>query len=132
MEVAGVLLGVVGVFAECVQGYQVLVSIRTFSGDVATLFWKLKTQQLRLDIWGRQIGLPEQEALGDASWAHVRDGAGAKLPSQLSPATLRFIEGILQRICEILQDAQALNNRYGLAVVHPKVWCQPCSWRQRD
>ena len=114
MEVAGVLLGVVGVFAECVRGYQVLVSVRTFSGDVATLFWRLKTQQLRLDIWGRQIGLPEQN-LDNASWTQIRDGASSKLQSQLSPATLRFIDGILQRVCEILHNAQTLNNRYGLA-----------------
>jgi hypothetical protein len=120
MEVAGVLLSVVGVFAECVRGYQVLVSVRTFSGDVATLFWRLKTQQLRLDIWGRHIGLPEQN-LDDASWTQLRLGASSKLQSQLSPAMLRFIEGILQRICEILQDAQALNNRYGLGVVPGKV-----------
>lgn len=115
MEVTGVLLSVVGVFAECVRGYQVLVSVRSFSGDVATLFWRLKTQQLRLDIWGRHVGLPEQD-LDSGSWNQMRPGARAQLQPQLSSAMLKFTEGVLQRICEILENAQALNNRYGLGV----------------
>jgi Prion-inhibition and propagation len=114
MEAAGLTFGVMNVFPACLQGYDVLVSMKNFSKESSTLYWKLRTQELRLLIWGQLFGLPT-ELLNSTSVEAF--GSSSLQPSFEHPvAVLRLVHGVLDNIKDILCDAQKLSLRYGLHI----------------
>jgi Prion-inhibition and propagation len=112
MDIISLLLGIGSVFPVCVQGYRILTSVKNFPNESLSLFWKLKTQDLRFTTWGQAYGFREED----------RDGGGAPFGPTVqnnnhSRRVFQLTHGVLLAMQETLSDVDRLMTQYSLEVL---------------
>ena len=116
MEAAGLLVGIISLVATCSQGYDAILAFGTFPKDSEVLYWQLKTQESRLEIWSILFGLKKLPI--EASGPNVlgeKPGSSALSSLNHSPNIVKTVHGILSSMQEILLDSKRLTDRYGLS-----------------
>jgi hypothetical protein len=106
MEVGGLVVGVVGVaalatlFHDCIESFD---CFRAADKDFEGLLVELDMEKARLLYWGNEVGILNAEGEGQAT--QLKEDAIARL-----------IERALKSIKEVLADANALQQKYGVRV----------------
>ncbi len=115
MEAAGVALGVFGaagilgqLFDGCIKGYRVFSSASNLGRDSERLACKVRIEEVRLSVWGREWGVVEgkfEAHLLAGNWGH--EGLKA------------IATEILSQLLQTIMDCNKLQERYGLKEESP-------------
>jgi hypothetical protein len=108
MEVAGFTLGVIGavgilgqIFDGCMTGYRVFSTAKNLGKDSEKLICKVKIEEMRLAVWGREWGVVEgkfEAHLTAIAWDGLKEIA----------------RDILSQLLATILDCQKLQEKYGL------------------
>jgi hypothetical protein len=104
-EVIGTALAVVGVLGQvfdgCIKAYAVFSSATNFDADSQKLACKIRIEEMRLVVWGREWGVAEGKLE-----AHLSESGGGGMRS--------LALQILTELHRTVTDVQRLRERYGL------------------
>jgi len=108
MEVAGLALGIVGavgilgqIYNGCITGYHVFSSAKNLGKDSERIVCKIKIEEMRFRVWGREWGIVEgkfEAHLSATAWEGLRDLA----------------KDILTQLLSTILDCHKLQGKYGL------------------
>ncbi|KAF6805770.1 hypothetical protein CSOJ01_09268 [Colletotrichum sojae] len=105
-EAIGTAIGVVGflgqLFDGCVKAYGYFSAAAGMDADSARLLCKVRIEEMRLVVWGREWGVAEGRLE-----AHLRSGG-------CNPQMAALAEGIMRELHATVTDFQRLRERYGL------------------
>ncbi|KAH8675411.1 prion-inhibition and propagation-domain-containing protein [Xylariales sp. PMI_506] len=127
----GTALAVVGVLGQifdgCVKAYSAFSAAASFEGDSQKLACKIRIEEMRLVVWGREWGVAEgrleahlssQEAefvIADGGGGgKFRMAAGGGAPGGAGPGMRTLALQILTELHRTITDVQRLRERYGL------------------
>jgi hypothetical protein len=107
MEVAGLTISILGLYTSCMQGYRTVATIKGFSKESSSLYWRLRTQELRFLSWGESFGCTAKTNTL---------GANSHPPWELvtSEPIENIARGILSTIRNALDNSNKLREKYGL------------------
>jgi ubiquitin-protein ligase len=109
--IAGLALSAVSVaalFTTCIQCFDIVVAGKNFSEDYEQLFAIFAIQRTRFGLWGESVGLIP----------NPNDGRCLPYNENIDRRDIRpGIESILNNIRLLLQEADKVDERYGLKVV---------------
>ncbi|KAH7170965.1 prion-inhibition and propagation-domain-containing protein [Dactylonectria macrodidyma] len=104
-EIIGTTLAVVGVMGQlfdgCVKAYSFFATAANLDGDSQRLACKVRIEEMRLVVWGRDWGVAEGRL-------------EAHLDSTRNPQLRRLAMDILQQLHSTVTDFRKLQDRYGL------------------
>lgn len=122
-EAVGTALAVVGVLGQvfdgCVKAYSFFSRAASFDADSQRLVCKVRIEETRLVVWGREWGVAEGrlekhlsqvDLGGSGSGSKVVDGGGGGSGGLLRNMALE----ILNNLHATITDVQKLKGRYGL------------------
>lgn len=105
MEAIGTALAVVGIlgqlFDSCVKAYSHFTTAANLDTDSQRLLCKVRIEEMRLIVWGRDWGVAEGKLEG-------------YLESKRNPQLRSLALQILEMLHEAVTDAKRLKGRYGL------------------
>lgn len=105
-EAIGTAIGVVGflgqLFDGCVKAYGYFSAAAGMDSDSARLLCKVRIEEMRLVVWGREWGVAEGRLE-----AHLRSGG-------CNPQMAALAEGIMRELHATVTDFQRLREKYGL------------------
>ncbi|KAF6840357.1 hypothetical protein CMUS01_03954 [Colletotrichum musicola] len=105
-EAIGTAIGVVGflgqLFDGCVKAYGYFSAAAGMDTDSARLLCKVRIEEMRLVVWGREWGVAEGRLE-----AHLKGGG-------CNPQMAALAEGIMRELHATVTDFQRLRERYGL------------------
>ncbi|TDZ53096.1 hypothetical protein CTRI78_v007200 [Colletotrichum trifolii] len=106
-EVVGTVIGVVGflgqLFDGCVKAYGYFSAAANLDADSARLLCKVRIEEMRLVVWGREWGVAEGRLE-----AHLRS-------RECNPQLAALAEGIMKELHATVTDFARLRERYGFA-----------------
>ncbi|KAF6822574.1 hypothetical protein CPLU01_11944 [Colletotrichum plurivorum] len=105
-EAIGTAIGVVGLLGQlfdgCVKAYGYFSAAAGMDSDSARLLCKVRIEEMRLVVWGREWGVAEGRLE-----AHLKGGG-------CNPQMAALAEGIMRELHATVTDFQRLRERYGL------------------
>lgn len=109
-EAVGTALAVVGflgqMFDGCVKAYGYFSTATQMDGDSARLMCKVRIEEMRLVVWGREWGVSEGKLE-----AHLDDASGGGGNPRLRALAVQ----ILEELHATVTDFKRLQEKYGLA-----------------
>lgn len=106
-EVVGTVIGVVGLLGQlfdgCVKAYGYFSSAANLDSDSQRLLCKVRIEEMRLVVWGREWGVAEGRLE-----AHLRS-------RECNPQMASLAEGIMKELHATVTDFRRLRERYGFA-----------------
>ncbi len=116
MEVAGLTIGVASavgvlghVFDGCVKAYSYFTVAANFGKDSERLLCKIRIEEMRLMVWGREWGVSEGKLE-----AHLAAASGE------NDGLKKLAEMILQQLLDTIGNSKKLKDRYGVKEEVPK------------
>lgn len=107
-EALGAALGVVGVLAQifdgCVKAYALFSTAASFDSDSQKLVCKIRIEEMRLVVWGREWGVAEGKL--EKHLSRVDDGGGNMMRN--------MAVDILKNLHTTITDVAKLREKYGL------------------
>ncbi|KAI9750436.1 MAG: Ribosome biogenesis protein erb1 [Chaenotheca gracillima] len=111
MEVAGLALGVASavgmlgqIFDGCVKAYSFFTSASNLGRDSDRVICKIRIEEMRLMVWGREWGVAEGKLE-----AHLAAANGGE-----NDALKKLAEMILKQLLDTIGNTQKLRQRYGV------------------
>ncbi len=111
MEAAGVAVGVVSavgligqIFDGCVKAYSYFTAAANLGKDSERLLCKIRIEEMRLMVWGREWGVKEGKL--EAHLAAANNGENDSLK--------KLAATILQQLLDTIGDTKKLKDRYGI------------------
>ncbi|KAL0939205.1 uncharacterized protein CTRU02_205815 [Colletotrichum truncatum] len=112
-EAIGTAFGVVGflgqLFDGCVKAYGYFTAAANLDTDSARLLCKVRIEEMRLVVWGREWGVAEGKLE-----AHLKS-------RECNPQMAQLAEGIMRELHATVTDFQRLRERYGFVEEGPSV-----------
>ncbi|KAI9655335.1 MAG: hypothetical protein M1821_005482 [Bathelium mastoideum] len=112
MEAALGIIGAVGVLGQvfdgCIKAYRIFTAAANLGRDSERLVCKIRIEEARLQVWGREWGVVEgrlEANLAAADWG--------------PPGLLSLAETILTQLYSTIMDFHKLQDRYGLREAAP-------------
>ena len=116
MEVAGAALGIagaVGVLGQlldgCLKAYRIFTTASDLGRDSERLVCKIRIEETRLMVWGRELGVSEGQFERNLAYTHGASGGQHDALKSLA-------EMILRELYRTVMDLNKLQDRYGLSV----------------
>ena len=110
MEIAGLSLGVVSavgligqIFDGCVKAYSYFTAAANLGKDSERLLCKIRIEEMRLMVWGREWGVKEGRLEAHLAAMHGENDGLKKLA-----------ETILQQLLDTIGNTKKLKDRYGV------------------
>lgn len=118
-EIIGTTVGVVGflgqLFDGCVKAYSYFSAARNLDTDSQRLICKVRIEEMRLVVWGREWGVAEgrfEAHLGGTAAGTTSPGRGTI--SRGNPQLMALATQILEQLHGTVTDFAKLKERYGL------------------
>ncbi|KAK4116822.1 hypothetical protein N656DRAFT_842216 [Canariomyces notabilis] len=112
MEVAGLVVGIVGLYSACSTCYKVFTDVKGAGRDADLTAHRLRIQESVLRAWMWHWDVRSDSGLQEAEAAETKLGRYLKK----NPHAAHGIAGVLYCVGEILSDRKKLHDDYGLSV----------------
>jgi Prion-inhibition and propagation len=108
------VVSIASLFSTCLDAYKIFLDVADFQKVGSHIQWRLKKEQIRLIVWGRNWGLlSDQEDWKDPKMKGL-------LEQHLNNQGIAdFVVETLARLTDMFLDAQQVGSRYGLVAKEP-------------